>query len=133
MHDLRIDRKLAWPGSEDSLHMKCMEFTKKELLKRKLPQIAHHAANGGNRSQREAGKFKLLGVLPGVPDIFIPLRTKDHSGLYVELKNAKGKLGPAQIEYMEAVAEQGFLCLVVNDLDTYKQNVIAYLNEHQNQ
>lgn len=133
MHDLRIDKKLAWPGSEDSLHMQCMSLTKKELLRRGLPQIAHHCPSGGNRSQREAGKFKLLGVLPGVPDIFIPLRTKDHSGLYIELKNAKGKVSPSQIEYMEAVAKEGFLCLVVNDLETYQQNVIAYLNEHQNQ
>lgn len=132
MIDLRKPRSEAWQLSEDSLHIKCMEFTKKELLKRSLPQLAHHCPNGGNRNQREAGKLKLMGVLPGVPDIFIPFRSGEFSGLYVELKDHKGRVSDAQIAYMTAATEEGFLCVVVNDLETYKETVTSYLNERTN-
>lgn len=130
-HDLRKPAKLAWQESEDSLQIKCAEFTKKALLARNLPQLFHHIPNGGNRSKREGAKLKLMGTLSGVPDIFIPFRTPDNSGLYVELKNHKGKPSPAQIDFMEGATQEGFLCVVVNDLETYKEVVTEYLNERQ--
>jgi hypothetical protein len=132
MNDLRIPKAEAWQGTEDQLQIKCAEFTKKLLLSLGLPQIAHHCASGGRRNPREASKFKLMLVIPGVPDIFIPIRNKNYSGLYIELKNAKGKPSPEQLAYMNAVTEQGFLCVMVNDLETYKRIVTEYLNERTN-
>lgn len=129
MIDLRLPKPEAWQASEESLHKKCMEFTKKSLLKRNYPQIAHHCPSGGNRSQREGANFKLLGVIPGVPDIFVPIRKGDYSGLYVELKDAKGKPSQFQIDYMKAVTEQGFLCLLINCLEVYKENLTQYLDQ----
>lgn len=126
MIDLRT--KPGHEGSEDSLQIKCAEFTKKELLKRGLPQLFHHIPNGGLRSKREAGKLKLMGVLSGVPDIFIPFRAGDYSGLYVELKDGKGKPSGQQIQFMEDVTEEGYLAVIINDIDTFKQTVTDYLN-----
>jgi len=41
--------------------------------------------NGGSRSQREGGRFKLEGVSAGVPDLYIPAwRT------WIEMKRQKG-------------------------------------------
>ena len=125
MIDLRTSP--GWPGTEDSLQIQSAAYIKKALYNRKLPQVFHHCPNGGNRSQREASKMKLAGVLPGVPDIFIPLRSGEYSGLYIELENGKGKLAQAQIDYMEAVTTQGFLCLVVNDLETLQKTITEYL------
>lgn len=127
MIDLRT--KPGWEGSEDSLQIQSAAFIKKELYNRGLPQVFHHCGNGGNRSQREAGKFKLMGVLPGVPDIFLPLRSGEYCGLYIELKNGKGKPSEAQIDYMTTVAGEGYLCLLVNDIEVLKSCVTEYLNQ----
>lgn len=133
MIDLRKPSKDAWQKSEDSLQIKCAEFTKKELLRRNLPQLFHHCPNGGNRSQREAAKLKLMGVLPGVPDIFIPFRAGEYSGLYVELKDHKGRPSAHQVGFMEDAAKEGFLCVVINCLDVYKETVTEYLNQRNEQ
>ncbi len=119
MIDKRISSKLAWQLSEDSLQIKCAQFAKKCLYQNDEPQVFHHVANGGNRSRREGARFKLMGVLPGVPDIFLPLRSETYSGLYIELKNFKGKLAEAQVDFMMAATREGFLCIVINDLETF--------------
>jgi hypothetical protein len=56
--------------------------------------------NGGKRSIKTANTLKATGVLPGVPDLFVPAW-----GLWIEMKRAKGgKLSPEQknmLAYLE--------------------------------
>lgn len=61
-----------------------------------------HTSNGGSRNKAEAGKFKLMGVLPGVPDIIIMYRG---GVMFLELKDLKGKLSPGQKDF-EAAAKR---------------------------
>lgn len=132
MIDLRITKFEAWQASEDSLQIKCAEFTKKELLKRGYSQkLFFHVPNGGNRNAREGAKLKLMGTQPGVSDVFIMVSLGGYSGLIIELKNFKGDLSPDQKEFLPAMHDQGFLCLVINDLETYKENVTTYLDLKQ--
>lgn len=127
--DARLPAKLAHQGSEDSLQMLCVEWLKKALLARKLPQeVLYHCPNGGKRHKREAMKFKLMGVRSGVPDLLLDLRNKDYSGLRCELKNAKGTIKPAQREFLTTAASQGFLAVVINDIETFKKVFTYYLD-----
>ena len=41
--------------------------------------------NGGHRSKRTASMLKAEGVCPGVPDLFVPVRS-----LWIEMKRQKG-------------------------------------------
>jgi len=47
--------------------------------------------------------LKKLGWIKGVPDIFIPIARGGFSGLYIEMKTAKGKLSPEQKEFFEMI------------------------------
>lgn len=51
--------------------------------------------NGEARSKATGARLKLEGVLPGVPDLFVP-----EWGLWVEMKRAKGgTVSPAQKDW----------------------------------
>jgi len=58
--------------------------------------------NGGKRHPGTARKLKAEGVVPGVPDLFVP-----EWNLWVEMKRAKGgRLSPDQrevIAYLESI------------------------------
>ncbi len=77
---------------EDEIHTSIYSF-----LLRVLPRswIAFHPANGGWRDPRTAGKFKRLGVLPGVADIILlgPVGRV----ACIEVKIEGGRLSPAQV------------------------------------
>lgn len=127
--DARLPAKLAHQGSEDSLQMLCVEWLKKALLARKLPQeVAYHCPSEGQRKPQYRAKLKLLGFRPGIPDIMLDLRNKDYSGLRCELKNAKGIIKPAQREFLTTAASQGFLAVVINDYETFKKVFTYYLD-----
>lgn len=127
MINLRKPKGEGWPDSEDSLQIKCAELTKKELLKRGLPQMFFHPANGGTRSKREASRFKLMGLQAGVSDIIMLIPAGGFHGFICELKNGKGKLDPRQEVFLTAATEQGYLAIVVDCFEVYKENLLAYL------
>lgn len=131
--DLRKPAKLAWQKSEDYLQQECAKFAKKALYNAKLPQVFHAIPNGGRRTQREAAKLKLTGVLAGVADTFLPLRSGEFSGLYIELKKAGGSIKAEQKNFLNAVAAEGYLAVVVNDLETFQAVFTAYLNDRKQQ
>lgn len=64
--------------------------------------------NGGARSAATAARLKAEGVLPGVPDLFVPAW-----GLWIEMKRAKGgKVSPEQKEWHDYLASCGYRVIV---------------------
>lgn len=129
--DLRKPAKEAWQKSEDYLQQDCTEFAKKALYNAGLPQVFHHIPNGGNRTAREAAKLKLGGVLPGVPDTFLPLRSGEYCGLYIELKKSGGSPSQAQKDFLTAVSNEGYLAIIVNDIETFKEVFTYYIEQKE--
>lgn len=57
-----------------------------QWFKRTYPEVRiFHIPNGGRRSASEAAKFKAMGVVPGVPDLYVPAWA-----LWIEMKRQKG-------------------------------------------
>jgi hypothetical protein len=75
----------------------------------------HHVPNGGLRSKREAARFKLMGVKPGVSDLVISM-PEGRTG-YMEVKSPKGRLTEEQENFLAAMAANGNLTAVVRSLD----------------
>jgi hypothetical protein len=54
--------------AEEQLHRACVAHLQAALPK---PWIVWHTPNGGGRSKAEAGILKAMGVLAGMPDLFV--------------------------------------------------------------
>jgi hypothetical protein len=52
------------------------------------------------------------GAKAGIPDLFLPVRSGKYSGLYIEMKSAKGKLSEQQKDFKIFVESQGFKVVV---------------------
>ena len=108
---------------EEALHRACVAYLRANLPE---PWLCWHSANGGGRSKAEAGIFKALGVLAGMPDLFLlgpgpnllaiefkapPRRLR--SG---RLSDAKPRLNPAQRSIQAVLGLCGVPYLIVDDM-----------------
>jgi hypothetical protein len=76
--------------------------------------FAFHPANGGFRKPVEAAILKGLGVVPGVPDVFIV-----HNGrcFAMELKAEGGRPTDKQLACIAALREAGAFTCIAEGLD----------------
>lgn len=84
--------------------------------------------NGGHRAWSVAGKLKAEGVRPGVPDLFLPLRTRLYCGLFVEMKRVKGgKLSHEQRWWHERLRAGGYAVAVCKGAEEAIRAIENYL------
>ena len=93
--------------------------------------IAPAGQRRGSKLQRIiAGKeAKRMGYRKGTSDVFIVKKTKEFSGLFLELKTESGKLTHDQKVFMDIASKEGFCCLVgygyedsIKKIDGYMQH-----------
>lgn len=68
--------------------------------------------NGGKRDKLIALQMQREGVKPGVPDVCLPVPRKGWHGLFIELKFGANRPTEYQLEWLERLAEQGYLAVV---------------------
>ena len=68
--------------------------------------------NGGYRPPRTALAMKAEGARPGVPDLVLPCASRGHHGLYLELKATRGRISPAQEDWLTYLEGAGYRALV---------------------
>ena len=107
-------------------------------LRLPTPWLVFHVPNGGARSKAEAGIFKAMGVLAGVPDLFligprvafvgeqavtlpfiVPIEIKAPAKTLKSGKQSKAKprVSEAQDDVINALTDCGIRTLIVRDLD----------------
>ena len=90
----------------------------------------HAIANGGYRNKKEAARLKRQGVKAGVADIFLPLPTDQHQGLYLEMKRRKqdgrSRVTDNQGDFLFAMTELGYKCVVCHGVDEAIQTIKEY-------
>ena len=102
----------------------------KERNQHSIPELAllFAIANGGKRHVITAAILKAEGVEPGVPDLCLPVRRGNYSGLYLEMKHGKNKSSPHQRAWHDALRTQGFLVVEAGDCHTAINYIRSYLN-----
>lgn len=89
--------------------------------------------NGGSRDIREANKLLATGVKRGVPDLCLPVPRNQYAGLFIELKrpNSLGKLAgkpsEEQLEWMDFLREQGYMCRLCFGWEQARDCLLEYL------
>lgn len=84
-----------------------------EWLKQLHPEIPFiHIANERSCDAVYGRILKRMGVRKGVSDLFFPKGNLIASGLWLELKSAKGKLSPSQLEFINEMIALGYLAHV---------------------
>lgn len=79
--------------------------------------------NGGARSIATAGRLKVEGVSPGVPDLCIPAWR-----LWVEMKRTKGgSLSAEQKDWIAYLEGCGYTCMVAKGAAHAKEMVLGFV------
>lgn len=74
-------------------------------------RLLFHIPNGGKRHGLEAMKFKAMGVVAGVPDLFFALARSGYHGLFIEMKKGgkRVNIDSDQHKCKEAFEDQNYL------------------------
>lgn len=108
----RIKRKRVFHEAKEQAHLiswaKQAYFLDSNGLKRKLADYLFAIPNGGSRHALEAANLKAQGVKAGVSDLFLPVPTAEHAGMWIEMKAAGGKATEAQKDWMLKMEGQGY-------------------------
>ena len=71
-------------------------------------ELCHASLNGVKLSPKLAEKMSRQGMRAGVPDIDLPVRRGEHTGLRIELKRVKGgRVSPDQLRFHTMLRHQG--------------------------
>lgn len=92
------------------------------------PELARliHIANQGKRPPVVGHKLKLMGMLPGVWDFFLPVIRPPWGGLWIEMKSAKGRLTDTQKAF-QAMLENDYAMRVCYPWTMARDTLIEYL------
>jgi hypothetical protein len=94
------------------------------------PPLAMHIfaiPNGGPRRIQTAIALKKEGVVPGVPDLFLPVPAGGFHGLFIEMKTKKGRVSVAQKNMRDMLNRHGYKAIVCRSFESAKAEVEKYL------
>lgn len=87
--------------------------------------------NGSGTTAKNRLALYAEGLLPGVPDLFIPEARKGFHGLWIEMKTVEGVESPAQKRVRHNLEENGYLCYVARSEQTAIDIIEAYLEKDE--
>lgn len=124
-------RHTAYPREADE--QKAL-FRWKEYAKATIPELGmmFHVPNGGYRNPREARNLSEEGVVPGVPDILLPVPRGGYHGLFIELKRVKGgRVSEEQRAWLDRLNGLGYLARVCRGWLDARNVILKYLKEEK--
>ena len=117
------------PPTEDEEQIALMRWAALATPVHPELRLLFHIPNGGSRHKAEAGRFRAMGVKPGVPDLFLPVPAGGYHGLFVELKRTKGgRVSPEQREWMDALRERGYCAALCRGWEDAARIITWYLD-----
>ena len=85
--------------------------------------------NGAGTTAHNRLALYAEGLLPGVPDLFIPEARKGFHGLWIEMKIKEGVESPAQKRVRYNLEQNGYLCYVARSEQTAIDIIESYLEQ----
>ena len=122
---------IAHSKSEERVQLEFMNWCRRRGLQDESFKVAHHIPNGGKRGKREAHVFKLMGVVAGIPDVFIPIPNDTYHGLYIEFKTDGGSVSKTQKEVHRIISGNGYAVHVCWSTEEAIEVTEAYLEKRR--
>lgn len=95
------------------------------------PQLGNrlfHIPNGGSRNVIEAANLKRQGVLAGVADLCLLMKSAKHGALFIEMKTADGRLSERQKAWRDDITKDDeYKYVVCRSLADFIHEVEQYL------
>lgn len=89
-----------------------------------------HIPNGEKRNIQTAMKLKAMGVMPGVPDLFLPVPNEaGRHGLWIEVKAGKNRLTENQKLFVSRTLDDGYDFAEVRSVEEFFKVVSEYLQD----
>lgn len=101
------------------------------LNEKRVPRLKwiHASMNGASASSKAAAaQRKAQGQKSGVSDICIPIPRNGYHGAWIELKIKPNKVSPAQTEFLEAMAKEGYYATTAWSLSQLIHETEYYLD-----
>lgn len=93
-----------------------------------LPEnVLFAVPNGGMRSVKTAARLKAEGVRAGIPDLVLAVPRDPYHGLFIEMKQGKGRLSPAQAATLSILEQQGYATVVPYGFEAAQMAITDYL------
>ena len=92
-----------------------------------LKKLCHIKNEGTTWSHRERGRARALGVLPGMPDLFLPVARHGYHGWFGEMKSLTGESSDTQELVIRELQKDGYFADVFFGQDTAWECLIWYL------
>lgn len=120
---------MAPQRSEEAEQARFVKWTHLTTVRALMPELSwlYHTPNGKKRDKLTAARLKAMGVVPGVPDLILPVRTSDYTGLAIEMKSSTGSLSPEQRDWQEHYIIQGWRFAVCRSAEDARSVLCAYL------
>jgi hypothetical protein len=103
-----------------------------EFFRYQYPKLLlFHIPNAGKRNIVEGARLKRMGMLQGVPDIFLAVPNRTHAGLFIELKWGKNTMTESQQRIQQQLLAAGYEVGLVRSVDDFQKLVTQYLANRQ--
>jgi len=100
-------------------------------LQAKFPELhllyAINPNKGGQRSKAARGRAKAMGLLPGMPDLHLPIMRGPFLSLYLEVKRPDGRVQSGQETMRRNLEHMGHLVAVVRSAQQGVDVLVGYL------
>lgn len=125
--EIRRRKRQARPRTEPDVPLEREEHLRFAALLRKLGLYFIHVPNEGRRTAVQGRRLKDLGLVPGVSDflLFDSPPGAGFVGVAIEMKRLKhSSTSPAQIDFLQAVADRGWLACVTKGADAASEVLV---------
>ena len=115
--------------SEYSMQVQVFDWSRDPANLKKFPELAlmFHVPNGGARDKITGARLKRMGVLPGIPDIFLPIARSGFHGLWIELKAKGKKPRPEQMNVLNGLIAEGYAAIWADSAEMAIEQIGKYL------
>lgn len=87
--------------------------------------------NAARRSAAEGHRQKQMGLRPGASDLFISRMCGGYGGYWIELKSPGEKPRANQVEFMQAMRQEGYKAEWFDDFRTAQLSILDYLTSEK--